>query len=60
MGCISNCFYCQHDCIYGELEADRILYKRQRDKLLKHHKEYIKKEKEDESLRDRECDIGVR
>lgn len=51
--CISNCFYCQHDCIYEEIEADRLLYKRQRDKVVKHHKENIKKENEDDTLRDR-------
>ena len=44
MGCISNCFYCQHDCIYESLDADRLLYKRQRDKITKRHK----KEQEEE------------
>lgn len=44
MGCISNCFYCQHDCIYEALDADRLLYKRQRDKITKRHK----KEQEEE------------
>ena len=53
--CISNCFYCQHACIYEELEADRLLYKRQRDKVLKRHEKLRKKEYEDEFIRDREC-----
>lgn len=57
--CISNCFYCQHDCIYEELDADRLLYKRQRDKVLKRHKKLREKEHDNESLRDRECNIGV-
>jgi len=50
--CISNCFYCQHDCIYEELDADRLLYKRQRDKVFKRQKNNKEKEIEDESVRD--------
>lgn len=49
--CISNCFYCQHDCIYEALEVDRLLYKRQRDKVIKREKE-----KQHEIIRDRRED----
>lgn len=48
--CISNCFYCQHDCIYEALEVDRTIYKRQRDKVIKRNKA---KEKKDEIIRNR-------
>jgi len=53
MGCISNCFYCQHDCIYEALEVDRVIYKRQRDKVIKRNKA---KEKKDEIIRNRRED----
>lgn len=59
MACINNCFYCQHDCIYEALDADRLLYKRQKDKVLKRHHKKELQEAENESLRHRECNFGM-